>query len=177
MKEYPHKKPLNRLNTWQLMTKFLPPPDRETFEKEIDDLFDKIHGSKDKFARFLDVNPATISKRLNPYNEDHVSSFYQILRDIAALRLVDINLAKAVWIKVRTEVEKLLFDEIIAGVNINSSITQIHDKLGELCKAKMDGEPLNILISKSADVESEARETKDRFIAMRNERYYGLENK
>lgn len=61
------------------MTNFLPPPDRETFEKEIDELFEQVRGSKDSFARFLNVHPGTVSKRLNPYNEDHVSSFYQEL--------------------------------------------------------------------------------------------------
>ena len=155
------------------MTNFLPPPDRETFEKEIDELFEQVRGSKDSFARFLNIHPGTVSKRLNPYNEDHISSFYQIIRDIAALRFVSADLAKTVWRKVCLEMEKLVNEEAVGQVSVSDSLIQIHEKVGELWRAKSNNEPLNTLIAKSADVETEAREVKDHFIAMRNEKHYG----
>lgn len=71
--------------------------------------------------------------------------------------------------------EKLLNEEAVGQVSVSDSLIQIHEKVGELWRAKSNNASLNTLIAKSADVEIEAREIKDQFIAMRNEKHYGAD--
>lgn len=163
------------------MTRYTPPPHREEFEKRINEMFEAIRGSKKDFARFLQVDASTVSKRLSPDVDTHVSSFFQIIADFAALRLVSPDLAFDIWKEVCLEVEKLFSFETKSHGNFADVMKKLNDRYGDLVKAKFDGQPLNKLISISADIETDAGQVKEELIGMRNDQYFygrdgGIEN-
>lgn len=157
------------------MNRFTPPPDREEFEKRINEKFEAIRGSKRDFARFLQVDPSLVSKKLSPDVDTHTSSFLQIIIDIAALRLVSPELAFDVWKDVCLEVEKLFSLDTKSNGNFAEIMKRINNRYGDLIKAKLEGRPVGELISISADIESNAGQIKDELIGMRNDAYFGTD--
>jgi hypothetical protein len=149
--------------------KVIPPPERETLEREIHDIVD---GDMSEIARLLQIDQSAISRAFNPYNNDRHNPIYQFILYLWAFDTLRMGLADEILNIVCREREKWLPTRKIAACP--SRLTgNVGKQFMEAMEREMAGASHDELIKEWGDVERSAHEKVRSVIDQRNERYFG----
>lgn len=127
-----------------------PPPDRETFEKEVHALFK--NGDISNIARYLDRDQSLVSKALNPYCIDRHNTVYEFVRLLWAMDCLNDHLAAAVLAIVTRERDNWLRPDEAVNEHPAKLSGRCGHELTEAFEAEMQGLPIDEQISEWTDV-------------------------
>lgn len=152
------------------MQKIIPPPERESFEREIAHLF--VNGDLSDIARLLHKDQSLVSKAFNPYTDEKHNPVYQFVLYIWAMDAIREGLACEVLNIVLREREK--WQRITGPNECPARLTgNIVKEFGEFMEAELDGKPFEKQIDELMDVINAAIEKKSALIEKRNAKHMG----
>lgn len=152
------------------MTKIIPPPDRETFEKEVAHLF--VNGDLSNIARLLHKDQSLVSKAFNPYTDEKHNPVYQFVVYIWAMDAIREGLAGEVLNLVLRERDKW---QRVPKKDISPArlTGRIGKEFSEFLEAEIGGLSYDKQINEVTDVIAAAEEKKAALIALRNKKHLG----
>lgn len=147
----------------------MPPPERETVEREIHDL---VTNHLSELARLLQVNNSTTSNAFNPYRDDKNNPVYHFLLHLWAFDIIKPGLSDDILAIVARERSTW---NPSASVNVcPAKLTKkVGTELFQAVEAEILGKPWEEQIKEWSDVERAANEKKQKVIETRNARYFG----
>lgn len=155
-----------------IMPTLTPLPDRETFEREIHDLF--RNGDLGTIARYLERGQSIVSKQFNPFTDEKHNIVFEFLKVLWAMDGTREGLADATLCAVIREREKWL-GEMVIPIESDARLTKnILTEIGEFVEAELSGETWDEKIAECVDIEVAANKKKAALIAQRNRAHFGL---
>jgi MarR-like DNA-binding transcriptional regulator SgrR of sgrS sRNA len=148
------------------MQKVIPPPDRETLEKEIHSLF--TNGDLSDIARLLQKDQSLVSKMFNPYSDEKHNPIYTVILCLWAMDAIRTDLApEMINIMLREREKWLPVDarKLDAAVLTGNIVTEF----GEFIECELSGKNYDTQIKEIQDV-IRAAEEKMRDIIAKNQR-------
>ena len=143
------------------MSKIIPPPERESFEKEIAHLF--VNGDLSDIARLLQKDQSLVSKAFNPYTDEKHNPVYQFVLHLWAFDAIRDGLAGEVLNIVLREREKW-HTHPPCGITAE----KVGHELIEAMATEIEGCDADTQAKEWDDVERAARERKNAAISQRN---------
>lgn len=152
------------------MTKIIPPPDRETIEREIHSLFK--NGDLSDIARLLQKDQSLISKEFNPYSDEKHNVIFGAMVRLWAMDAIRPDLAPEIINIVLRERQKWLPARVPAECPARLT-GNLMKEVGEMIEAEIAGLDFDKQIKEINDVIRVAKEKEASVIAQRNVKYFG----
>lgn len=156
-------------NTNHIMTDMTPPPERESFEREIHDLF--RNGDISNIARYLHKDQGLVSKAFNPFCEDKNNPIYITLQYLWAMDCIRPELGDKVLCILTREREKWLGEEPARDTPAKLT-AHAGTQFVEAVESELSGATWDEQIAEWTDVEVAAQKKKADLIAKRNYEHF-----
>lgn len=164
---------MTRTNNSHIMPTIMTPlPDRETFEREVHELF--TNGDINTLARYLGTAQSTISKQFNPYTDEKHNPIYEFLRILWAMDALRDGLADTVLHIVIREREKWLGEGVVPPASGPKLTANIAREFSEFLESELSGETFDEQIAECVDIVVAAEKKKAQLIAARNHKHFGI---
>ena len=152
------------------MKKLIPPPERESFEREIANLFK--NGDLSDLARLLQKDLSIVSRSFSPFTDDKHNPIYQFVLHLWAFDAIREGLAGEVLNIVLREREK--WQRPVTTIRSAAKLTgSLVREVGEMIEAEIAGKNYDKQIDEIMDVINAAEEKKQDVITKRNAEYFG----
>ena len=152
-------------------TNIIPPPDRETFEREIHDALE--NGDLSNIARILGKDQSLVSKQFNPYDTDRKNPVYEYLLYLWAADHTTNDLGSFIANLVERERGKWLPETSKAEPSPAALTGDIGSQFAEYVTAEISGMSIDRQIKELQDVEIAVRRKRDALVRERGEHIAG----
>jgi hypothetical protein len=127
----------------------IPPPERETFERELDSIYST--GDKDTLARYLKVTPSYVSQLLNPYNERE-SLQYRIAWWQWATDCISLEKGDRLFALLKRDYDARRYELEPSRICPATATSEIGIQFSQFLKAELEGKPLDEQIVELEDI-------------------------
>lgn len=158
------------------MTRLLPPPERETFEREIKDLISD-DGDIKAIAGYVHRDQSIVSKMFNPFSTDKWNPVYLFVIFLWAFDCLRDGLADAVLRIVIRERDKWRCTKTRIFTNPAETTSNIGIQFSEFLKCELEHKPFDEQIKELDDIGEAVRLKREELIERRNAHYFGGEPK
>lgn len=155
------------------MTRILPPPERESFEREIKSLISD-DGDITSIAGFVQRDASIVSKMFNPFSTEKWNPIYLFVLFLWAFDCLREGLADAILKIVVRERDKWTLQRTRILTNPADTTSNIGIQFSEFLKCELEGKSFDEQIKECVDIVEAAEAKKTELIERRNAHYYGV---